>query len=107
MRNICLVAMAAVAFAAAGEPAKIDKAKLEAYLRYVFPPNTKVVLDDPAPSSIPGFARIMAHLSLGTEKLDRVYYLTPDGEHLVNGSIWDLNHSPFEDNLTQLPTDGY
>jgi protein-disulfide isomerase len=107
MRTICLLAMAAVALAPASEPPKIDKAKLEAYLTYVFPPNTKVVLDNPTASSIPGFSRITAHLSLGAEKLDRVYYLTPDGEHLVNGSIWDLNHSPFEDNLTQLPTDGY
>jgi protein-disulfide isomerase len=107
MRKICLLAMAAVALGAASEPTKVDKAKLEAYLRYVFPPNTKVVLDDPTASSVPGFPRIMAHLSLGAEKLDRVYYLTPDGEHLVNGSIWDLNRSPFEDNLTQLPTDGY
>jgi protein-disulfide isomerase len=107
MRKICLLAMAAVALGAASEPAKVDKAKLEAYLRYVFPPNTKVVLDDPTTSSVPGFPRIMAHLSLGTEKLDRVYYVTPDGEHLVNGSIWDLNRSPFEDSLSQLPKDGY
>jgi protein-disulfide isomerase len=49
----------------------------------------------------------MAHLSLGAEKLDRFYYVTPDGEHLVNGSIWNLNRSPFEDNLSQLPKDGY
>ena len=107
MRKICLLAMAAVALAPASEPPKIDKAELEAYLTYVFPPNTKVVLDNPTASSIPGFSRITAHLSLGAEKFDRVYYLTPDGEHLVNGPIWDLNHSPFEDNLTQLPTDGY
>ncbi len=107
MRKICLLAMAAVALGPASEPAKVDKAKLEAYLRYVFPPNTKVVLDDPTASSVPGFPRIMAHLSLGAEKLDRVFYLTPDGEHLVNGSIWDLNRSPFEDNLAQLPADGY
>jgi protein-disulfide isomerase len=107
MRKICLLAMAALALGPASEPVKVDKAKLEAYLRYVFPPNTKVVLDGPTASSIPGFPRIMAHLSLGTEKLDRVYYVTPDGEHLVNGSIWDLNRSPFEDNLAQLPADGY
>jgi protein-disulfide isomerase len=107
MRKICLLAMAAVALGPASEPAKVDKTKLEAYLRYVFPPNTKVVLDDPTASSVPGFPRIMAHLSLGAEKLDRVFYITPDGEHLVNGSIWDLNRSPFEDNLAQLPADGY
>jgi protein-disulfide isomerase len=107
MRKICLLALAAVALAATSEPTKIDKARLEAYLRYIFPPNTKVVLDNPTASSIPGFARIMAHLTLGAEKLDRVYYLTPDGEHLINGSIWNLNRSPFEENLAQLPTDGY
>jgi protein-disulfide isomerase len=107
MRKICLLAMAATALAAQTGPPKVDKAKLEAYLRYVFPPNTKVALDEATTSSIPGFQRIMAHLSLGTEKLDRAYYVTPDGEHLINGSIWDLNHSPFEDVLEKLPTDGF
>lgn len=107
IRKICLLAMTAVALAAASGPAKIDKAKLEAYLRYAFPLNTKVVLDNPTASSIPGLQRIMAHLSLGTEKLDRAYYVTPDGEHLINGSIWDLNKSPFEDVLDKLPSDGY
>jgi protein-disulfide isomerase len=107
MRTICLSALAAVALAGASAPSKVDKAKIEAYLRYVFPPNTNVVLDDPAPSSTPGIQQIMAHLSLGTEKLDRAYYVTPDGEHLLNGSIWDLNKSPFADTLDKLPTGGY
>lgn len=106
MRTICLLAAAVITLAASAPPS-VDKAKLEAYLRYVFPPNTKVVLDDAKASPIPGFAQIMAHLSLGTDKLDRVYYLTPDGEHLVNGSIWNLNRSPFEDTLNKLPTGGF
>lgn len=107
MRTICLLALAAVALADPTGPPKVDKAKIEAYLRYVFPPNTNIVLDDPTASPIPGVQQIMAHLSLGTEKIDRAYYLTPDGEHLINGAIWDLNKSPFEETLKKLPADGY
>ena len=107
MRTICLLALAVAVLAESNGPPKVDKAKIEAYLRYVFPPNTNIVLDDPTASSIPGVQQIMAHLSLGKEKLDRAYYLTPDGEHLINGAIWDLNKSPFEETLNKLPTDGY
>lgn len=107
MRTICLLALAITALADPNGPPKVDKNKIEAYLRYIFPPNTTIVLDDPTASSIAGIQRIIAHLSLGTEKLDRAYYVTPDGEHLINGVVWDLNKSPFEETLEKLPTDGY
>lgn len=94
---------------AADPPApKLDKAKLEAYLRYAegFTSDIQFLIDDPIPSAYEGYFRVVAHLTKGQNRLDRVYYVTPDGQRFINGSIWNLNDSPFLDTLEHLPTDG-
>jgi protein-disulfide isomerase len=87
---------------------KIDKQKLEAYVRYAegFSPEVKISIDDPAPSPFTGYYRVLVHLTAGTHKLDRLYYANPNGDQLINGSIWKLNESPFIDTLEHLPADG-
>ncbi|MFL6352417.1 MAG: DsbA family protein [Bryobacteraceae bacterium] len=87
---------------------KIDKQKLEAYVRYAegYAPEVKITIDDPAPSPFPGYYRVLVHLAAGTHRLDRLYYLTQNGEQLISGSIWKLNESPFLDTLEHLPADG-
>jgi protein-disulfide isomerase len=89
-------------------PPKINKPKLEAYIRYAeaFTSDVQFSMDDPVPSAYPGYFRVVAHLTKGRNRLDRVYYVTPDGKHFVNGAIWDLNESPFLDTLEHLPVDG-
>jgi protein-disulfide isomerase len=89
-------------------PPKLDKTKLEAYIRYAegFTSDVQFSIDDPIPSAYKGYFRVVAHLTKGGNRLDRVYYLAPDGQRFVNGSIWDLNESPFLDKLEHLPTDG-
>ena len=111
-RNCALAVVAALcfsAFGAAGPTApKLDKSKLEAYIRYAeaFTPDVQFSIDDPVPSAYPGYSRVVAHLTKGHNRLDRVYYVTADGQHFINGAIWDLNDSPFLDTLQHLPTDG-
>jgi protein-disulfide isomerase len=116
MRKTCaaslLVALSGVSCAlfASAAPPKLDKAKLEGYIRYAegFLNSVKLVIDDPVPSADSGYFRVQAHLSAPDgSKLDRTYYVTPDGRHFVNGSVWDLNQSPFQDTLARLPTNGY
>ncbi|MGI8958743.1 MAG: DsbA family protein [Bryobacteraceae bacterium] len=87
---------------------KIDKQKLEHYLRYAegFPAEVKITIDDPAPSPFAGYYRVFVHLTAGTHKLDRLYYATQNGEQLINGSIWKRSDSPFIDTLEHLPADG-
>jgi protein-disulfide isomerase len=87
---------------------KIDKTKVEAYIRYAeaFTPDVKFSIDDPVPSAYPGYFRVVAHLTKGRNRLDRVYYFSSDGQHFINGAIWDLNSSPFLDTLEHLPTNG-
>jgi protein-disulfide isomerase len=100
----------AMAVLCSGAVPAIDKVKLEAYLRYAegFAANVHFAIDDPVPSPYPSFFRVGVHLSTDAgAKLDRVYYMTEDGRQIVNGTIWDLNKSPFEDTLEHLPDKGY
>ena len=96
------------AHAADPQPPKLDKPKLEAYLRYAegFTPAVKFVIEDPTPSPFNGYYRVVVHLSTSQSKLDRVYYLTPDGKDFISGSIWNVNENPFLDTLQHLPTSG-
>jgi protein-disulfide isomerase len=111
MRKICVLAAvwAAVTLASDTGAPKIDKQKLEAYLRYAegYPPAVKVAIEDPTASTLPGYFRLTVHLSSGAAKLDRLYYLTADAQHLINGSVQDLNDFPFQETLAHLPTDGF
>ena len=98
----------AVPASAADGPPKLDKPRLEAYLRYGegFAPAVKFVIDDPAPSPFQGYYRVVVHLSTAQSKLDRIYYVSSDGREFINGSIWDINDNPFLDTLQHLPTNG-
>jgi protein-disulfide isomerase len=87
---------------------KIDKPKFEAYLRYAesFTSGVKMAIDDPTPSPYTGYFRIVVHLTMGPQQAERVYYVSSDGERVVNGAIWNLNETPFLDTLQHLSTDG-
>ncbi len=88
---------------------KIDKPRLELYLRYIegYTAQVKFVIDDPTPSAYKGFSRVVVHLSLDAQKVgERVYYVTPDAERFVSGSLWSVNENPFADTLDRLPSNG-
>lgn len=88
---------------------KIDKAKLETYLRYIegYTEGVRLAIDDPTPSVYKGFSRVVVHVSMGTQKVgDRLYYVTPDGERFVSGTVWQLGENPWADTLALLPQDG-
>src|SRR5579884_1070542 len=87
---------------------KIDKQKLEAYLRYAeaISSNVKMEMDDPAPSSFPGFHSLDVHLTLGSQKEEKRYYISDDGQRVISGAFWSLSESPFADTLNRLNTDG-
>jgi protein-disulfide isomerase len=108
--GIALLTLSAAGFVAAEErpPVKIDKPRLEAYVRYAegYTPEVKIQADDPVPSPYPGILRVPVHVSLGEHRLDRIYYALPDGQRFLSGSVWDLGTSPFLDTLQRLPKDG-
>jgi len=93
---------------AAEVPPKIDKTRFAAYVRYAeaFTPDVKIEVGDPVPSAYEGYFRVLVRLSLREQVADRVYYVSSDGKHFVNGQIWDINKNPFADMLERLPTQG-
>lgn len=115
MQRIWLSA-AAIAFlcgsAAFSDPAqgvpRIDKQKLEVYIRYAegYMPEVQMSIDDPAPSPFKGYYHVLVHLSAGSHRQDRLYYVTEDLKHVINGNLWDLNDNPFRDTLEHVPTSG-
>lgn len=100
--------ISAFAVAAAGASPALDKSKIEAYIRYAegYTPMVKLTVDDPTASEFAGFSRVVVHLVLGQQNVDKVYFVTADGEKVVNGSVWDLKASPFADTLAHLPDTG-
>ena len=92
----------------AGEPPKLDKQKFESYLRYAegFTPSVKFAIDDPVSTPLPGYYRLLVHLSKGDVKQDKVYYVTADGKHVITGPVWEIDDNPFLEDLEHLPSDG-
>jgi len=111
MRIFCRLAGALLlSVSLLGAAPVVDKTKLESYLRYAegFMDNVHFRIEDPVASPIPNFYRLVVHLSTDSgAKLDRVYYMTADGKEILNGTLWDLNKSPFADKLSQIPDSGY
>ncbi len=86
----------------------LDKVKLESYLRHleVWPPMINLKIDDPKPvADMPGFNRVVVHLSYNDARMDQAYFVSNDGQRIFKGEIYDLNKSPFQANLDKIKTD--
>jgi protein-disulfide isomerase len=86
----------------------LDKVKLESYLRHleVWPPMINLKIDDPKPvADMPGFNKVVVHLSYNDARLDQAYFVSNDGQKIFKGEVYDLNKSPFQANLDKIKTD--
>lgn len=94
--------------AASAPKSALDKAALEDYLRNVelWVPQVTVKIDDPSPSKyLPGFDEVTVHLSYNGQGKDEMYYVSSDGQNIIKGSVYNINKSPFQQNLDKLKTD--
>ncbi len=107
--NLGWQAVAAEPTPTAPPPPKIDRAKWETFIRYAegYVAGVKFQFEDPKPSFIPGFYEVTLHLSSGESHLERQYYVTADGQSIVSGTLWNINHGPFTENLKMLPKEGF
>ena len=107
-----LAAVLALAWLAAGSAmaqkkpkSALDKSALEAYLRHVelYRGTVTYKIDDPRPSKdLPGFSEVEVHLSFDGGTKDERYYVSKDGQILVNGDVYRINGNPFQTNLDRL-----
>lgn len=106
--TLCALPMAAPAqtTAAAAHKGAFDKATLEAYLRRmdIYRSAVTFKIDDPKPSKdLPGFYEVEAHLSFdGGATKDELYYISPDGQNIIQGDVYNIHKSPFQNNLDKL-----
>jgi protein-disulfide isomerase len=91
--------------AVTGPKGGFDKAALEAYLRYVDLYRVPVTykIDDPKPSKdVPGFSEVQVHLTFEGGGKEELYYVSPDGQTIIQGDVYHLNQNPFRANLAKL-----
>jgi protein-disulfide isomerase len=94
--------------APAGTKSALDKATLEAYLRYVelWLPAVEVKIDDAKPApELPGFFDVWVHLIYKGSAKEQQYYVSADGKKILRGDVFEINKSPFQANLDKLKTD--
>lgn len=87
----------------------LDKATLEAYLRHVelYRGEVTYKIEDPKPSTqLPGFFDVVVHLAFDGGTREEIYYVSGDGQTIVNGDVYKVNRSPFQANLDKLTTAG-
>jgi len=94
--------------AKAPEKTAFDKASLELYLRHLelFMPTVTAKIDDAKPSkTLAGFFDVWVHwLAPNGATKDEVVYVSKDGKSFIQGTVYDVNKSPFESNLEKLHT---
>ena len=86
-----------------------DKATLEAYLRHVELYRSAVTfkIDDPKPSkNLPGFSEVAVHVSFEGGSKDELYYVSKDGQTIINGDVYNVGQNPFQSNLDRLTSAG-
>ena len=61
-------------------------------------------IEDPKPSKdLPGFYDVAVHLSFqGGSTKDELYYISPDGQTIIEGDVYNIHKSPFQSNLEKL-----
>jgi protein-disulfide isomerase len=117
MRTFRLASIAAftllTAFAQTATPAKgekksaLDKATIEAYVRYLMPWDARIEVKvaDPEPAPMPGFKTVKVTGSYQKVTVDEIFYVSNDGQKIVRGAVYDVAQSPFADEMKKLHTD--
>ncbi len=98
---------AVLCFGATPQKSALDKATLEAYVRHVmvYGPQIQISVSDPKPSPLPGFMQVTIHASAGQARQDLLFYVSKDGQKIVQGTVYDVKNNPFKEDLDKLKTD--
>src|SRR6185503_7660310 len=85
----------------------LDKPTLEAYVRHLFVwgPQIKVEISDAKPAALPGMMEVTVRASAGAASQDVLFYVSKDGQKILQGSVYDIKDNPFKADLDKLKTD--
>jgi protein-disulfide isomerase len=93
--------------AAPDKKSALDKPTLEAYVRHLFVwgPQIKVEISDAKPGPLPGMMEVTVRASAGAASQDVLFYVSKDGQKILQGSVYDIKDNPFKADLDKLKTD--
>jgi len=108
LRTFLLLSVAILlSFGAEPQKSALDKATMAAYVRHlmVYGPQIALVVDNPKPSSIPGFLQVDVHASMNQARQDLTFYVSKDGQKILQGTVYDVKNNPFKEDLDKLKTE--
>ncbi len=111
MKALLALALASLALAQSPAPAPkksfLDKPTMEAYIRhlYVWPKQINVAISDPVPSPIEGLLSVSVTGSMGAARQTQQFYVSKNGEQVIQGTVFQAAHNPFKKDLDLLKTD--
>jgi protein-disulfide isomerase len=84
----------------------LDKATIEAYVRHLFiwPSQIAVKVSDPKPSGIEGLMEVTVTGSFGAASQSTAFFVSKNGEKVLQGVTYDVNKNPFHSTLDKLKT---
>lgn len=76
----------------------LDKADLEFYVRhlYVYGPQITITIPDFEESSMPGLLETTISASYQQQTRTHTFYATADGQHLIEGNVYEVSANPFK-----------
>jgi protein-disulfide isomerase len=91
---------------AVGPNSGLNKQHLEAYVRHLYGwmPDVKVEVGDFTPSPVPGLLQTTVHATYQLASEQKVFYVSKDGKHILDGNIYPADDNPFRDNLKKITT---
>lgn len=101
------MAQAPAAQAPAAKKSALDKPAMEAYVRHLrlYVPAVKVTVADPKPSDVPGFLEVTTLAQAGDASESLKFYVSKDGQKVLEASVYDINKNPFQPALDRIKTD--
>ncbi len=102
---LCIGFTTALAFAQL-KSAK-DKTTFEAYVRQTLAwgPQINVEVSDAKPAPLTGFVEYDVKGSANNVTQEEVFYVSPDGQKIVRGTVFDGKANPFKQNLDKIKAD--
>lgn len=100
------LAMAQPAPPAAKPKSFLDKPTMEAYVRHLFvwPQQISVTVSDPKPSGVEGLVEVTVTGSMGAASQANSFYVSKNGEKVIQGAVFDVKDNPFKATIDALKT---
>lgn len=85
----------------------LDKPTLETYVRHLFvwPAQITVTVTDPKPAGIEGMFEVSVTGSLGGASQVANFFVSKNGEKVIQGQSFDVKENPFKANIDKLKTE--